>query len=57
MGKYRAATLQHHSTLVLQPPIVESRIMKHGACFWERQRPALDKPHDDDDDDDDDVLQ
>jgi len=33
----------------LQPLIVERRIVKPEACLWERQRPALDRPHDDDD--------
>ena len=43
--------IQHHSALVWQLPIVERRIVKHGAHSYEWQRPALDKPHDDDDDD------
>ena len=32
-----------------QPPTTERRIDRHGASSYERQRPALDKPHDDDD--------
>jgi len=39
--------------LVWQLPVIERRIIKHGGRLKERQRPAMDKPHDDDDDDDD----